>query len=71
VEWVKSTGLQPYLHRISDEEAKSAFLAEYESKLKGAYPELADGKVLLGYPRLFVVAVQKWRGHGKKEDGLK
>jgi trans-aconitate 2-methyltransferase len=59
VEWVKSTGLQPYLHRIGDETAKTAFLTEYEKKLKHAYPELADGKVLLGYPRLFVVAVRK------------
>jgi trans-aconitate 2-methyltransferase len=59
VEWVKSTGLQPYLHRIDDEGAKAEFLKEYERKLKDAYLELADGKVLLGYPRLFVVAARK------------
>jgi trans-aconitate 2-methyltransferase len=48
------------LHRIDDEEAKkAAFLVEYETKLKGAYPELSDGRVILGYPRLFVVAVRK------------
>jgi trans-aconitate 2-methyltransferase len=59
VEWVKGTGLQPYLNRIDDEGAKQAFLHEYEKALKEAYPRLADGKVLLGYPRLFVVAVRK------------
>ncbi|KAF2442408.1 S-adenosyl-L-methionine-dependent methyltransferase [Karstenula rhodostoma CBS 690.94] len=59
VEWVKGTGLQPYLQRIGDEGAKEAFLEEYERRLAEAYPELKDGKVLLGYPRLFVVAVRK------------
>ncbi|KAF1842824.1 S-adenosyl-L-methionine-dependent methyltransferase [Cucurbitaria berberidis CBS 394.84] len=59
VEWVKGTGLQPYLNRIDGEEAKSAFLGEYERRLKRAYLQLVDGKVLLGYPRLFVVAVRK------------
>lgn len=59
VEWVKGTGLQPYLHRIGDEGAKKAFLEEYERRLAEAYPGLKDGKVLLGYPRLFVVAVRK------------
>lgn len=59
VEWVKGTGLQPYLHRIGNEGAKRAFLEEYERRLAEAYPALRDGKVLLGYPRLFVVAVRK------------
>lgn len=59
VEWVKGTGLQPYLHRIGDEGAKGAFLDEYERRVGEAYPALGDGKVMLGYPRLFVVAVRK------------
>lgn len=59
VEWVKGTGLQPYLQMIEDEEAKKAFLDEYEKRLVRAYPALADGHVLLAYPRLFVVAVRK------------
>jgi trans-aconitate 2-methyltransferase len=60
VEWVKGTGLQPYLQRMGDDEdAKGAFLKEYERGLKDAYPALKDGKVMLGYPRLFVVAVRK------------
>ncbi|CAO2656502.1 Nn.00g053050.m01.CDS01 [Neocucurbitaria sp. VM-36] len=59
VEWVKGTGLQPFLNRIESEEAKRAFLEEYERRLREVYGVLADGKVLLGYPRLFVVAVRK------------
>jgi trans-aconitate 2-methyltransferase len=59
VEWVKGTGLQPYLERIEDESAKKAFLKEYEERLSEAYLALVDGKVILGYPRQFVVAVRK------------
>ena len=59
VEWVKGTGLQPFLHRMEDDGVKEAYLKEYERRLAEAYPSLADGKVLLGYPRLFVVAVRK------------
>ncbi|KAF1359582.1 S-adenosyl-L-methionine-dependent methyltransferase [Lizonia empirigonia] len=59
VEWVKGTGLQPYLQRIEDEEAKNAYLAEYERRLTDAYEGMVDGRVLLGYPRLFVLAVRK------------
>ncbi|KAF2663038.1 S-adenosyl-L-methionine-dependent methyltransferase [Lophiostoma macrostomum CBS 122681] len=59
VEWVRGTGLQPFLHRIEDEGAKGRFLEEYESRLKGEYRELKDGRVLLQYPRLFIVAVRK------------
>ncbi|USP76844.1 Trans-aconitate 2-methyltransferase [Curvularia clavata] len=59
VEWVKGTGLQPYLNRIEGENAKKAYLKEYERRLTEKYARLADGKVLLGYPRLFVVAVRK------------
>lgn len=59
VEWVKGTGLQPYMQRLGDEEARKSFLEAYEGRLKEAYPELVDGKVLLRYPRLFVLAVRK------------
>ena len=62
VEWVKGTGLMPYLERIGggeDEVAKAAFLKRYEEEVGEWYKERADGKVLLGYPRLFVVAVRK------------
>lgn len=59
VEWVKGTGLQPFLNLISDEEAKVAYLLKYEELLRKEYPELTDGKVMLNYPRFFIVAVRK------------
>ncbi|RMZ66922.1 trans-aconitate 2-methyltransferase [Pyrenophora seminiperda CCB06] len=59
VEWVKATGLQPFLNRIDDEAAKEAFLEEYKKRVEEGYPRLADGNVFLVYPRLFVVAVRK------------
>jgi len=60
VEWVKGTGLQPFLHRMEkDEDAKREYLDEYEKRLAEAYPKLNDGRVVLVYPRLFVVATRK------------
>ncbi|OAK93600.1 trans-aconitate 2-methyltransferase [Phaeosphaeriaceae sp. SRC1lsM3a] len=59
VEWVKGTGLQPFLNQIESEEGKKAYLEKYEEALKEHYPELKDGRVMLRYPRFFVVAVRK------------
>ncbi|KAL8377390.1 hypothetical protein RB595_008189 [Gaeumannomyces hyphopodioides] len=60
VEWVKGTGLMPYLNRIPEQGgARDAFLRAYEERLAELYPPLADGQVILRYPRLFVVAVRK------------
>ena len=35
---------------------RETFLAEYEARLEHAYPKRADGKRLLPFPRLFIVA---------------
>ena len=59
VAWVRSTGLQPFLHLLEgDEGAEEAFLREYERGLGEMYRPLGDGRVALGYRRLFVVAVR-------------
>ncbi|KAJ5814430.1 Trans-aconitate 2-methyltransferase [Penicillium pulvis] len=57
IEWVKGTGLRPYVDLLQPEE-KDAFLKEYLRRLKETYPSSVDGRVLLRYPRLFVVTVK-------------
>jgi trans-aconitate 2-methyltransferase len=57
VEWVKGTGLRPYIDPLS-EEHREQFLSSYLDRIKKVYPELHDGKVMLRYPRLFMVGVR-------------
>lgn len=55
VEFVRSTGLRPFLDALTEDE-RPAFLADYRARLVEAYPRRADGRVLLAFPRLFFVA---------------
>jgi len=55
VEWLKGTGLRPFLDPLEGSE-REAFLARYEEAIDKAYPAESDGTVLLPFPRLFVVA---------------
>ena len=55
VEWVRGTGLKPFVDPLPDAQRES-FLAEYESRIAQAYPPRADGRLLLAFPRLFIVA---------------
>lgn len=58
VEWFKGTALRPYLNRL-DADEQAAFLERYLDEISRAYPALADGTVLLPFPRLFLVAGPK------------
>ncbi len=55
VEWLKGTGLMPFLKPLSETE-KAAFLSSYKDELAKSYKAQADGAVLLAFPRLFIVA---------------
>jgi trans-aconitate 2-methyltransferase len=56
--WLKATGLRPYLDPLAEDERK-AFLALYVERLRAFYPERGAGKVLLRFPRLFLVATRR------------
>lgn len=55
VDWLRATGLRPFVDPLNDEQ-RAGFLAAYEQAIAQAYPVRADGRRLLAFPRLFVVA---------------
>jgi trans-aconitate 2-methyltransferase len=58
VEWVRGTGLRPFVDPLPGE-LKASYLAEYERRIATAYPPRADGQLLLAFPRMFIVARRK------------
>jgi len=57
VEWFKGSGLIPFLSPLTEEE-RARYLQQYLAEVAKAYPALADGSVLLPFPRLFIVATR-------------
>ena len=57
VEWVKGSGLRPWLDRAGPDH-RDGFLAAYRRRIEEAYPVLAGGGVLFRFPRLFIVAAR-------------
>jgi trans-aconitate 2-methyltransferase len=57
VDWVKGTGLRPYLDVLTPAE-RPHFLDAYTRGIDAAYPPRRDNQRLFSFPRLFVVAVR-------------
>jgi trans-aconitate 2-methyltransferase len=57
VEWFKGSSLRPYYAPLEGR-MREQFLATYTDEVKRAYPMRYDGKVMLKFPRLFIVAVR-------------
>jgi len=57
VEWFKGSALRPFLAPL-DAQEQGAFLLRYCAGIRSAYSALADGSMLLPFPRLFVVATR-------------
>ena len=57
VEWTRGSALKPLLDAL-DEPERSGFLAEYAARIARAYPRRPDGRTLLPFRRLFIVAVR-------------
>ena len=55
LQWMRGTGLRPVLEVLTDEAEKVAFLADYDARLRAAYPRTAVG-VLFPFRRIFCVA---------------
>lgn len=55
VEWVRGTGLRPFIDPLPPD-YRAGFLAEYERRIAMAYRPRADRRLLLAFPRLFIVA---------------
>jgi trans-aconitate 2-methyltransferase len=57
VEWFKGSSLRPFLAPL-DAATRETFIAQYADAIGLAYPARFDGKVMLKFPRLFIVAVR-------------
>src|SRR5262249_57559582 len=57
VEWFKGSALRPFLSPL-DEAMRAGFTADFTAGIAKAYPARFDRKVLLRFPRLFIVAVR-------------
>jgi trans-aconitate 2-methyltransferase len=57
VEWFKGSGLRPFLAPL-DPQMREAFVSKYTDEIRLAYAVRADGRVMLKFPRLFILAVR-------------
>lgn len=56
VDWHRGAALLPFLKVLPDDATRAEFVRDYLAAITPHYPPQADGKVLLSFRRLFVVA---------------
>lgn len=56
VDWMKGTGLRPYLDSLPEPAERDAFLADYRRRIERVLPRRPDGVTLLPFERLFIIA---------------
>jgi trans-aconitate 2-methyltransferase len=59
VDWMRGTGLRPYLDALPDPAEQAAFMDDYRQRLTTVLPARADGVTLFPFPRLFIVAQKR------------
>jgi trans-aconitate 2-methyltransferase len=57
VDWVRGTGLRPFVDALAPD-LQARYLTEYQRRIGQAYPVRTDGRLLLAFPRLFIVATR-------------
>lgn len=56
VEWIRGSTMRPFLEALPDEATSRRFEQRCLERFAEAFPRRKDGKILLPYPRVFVVA---------------
>jgi trans-aconitate 2-methyltransferase len=56
VDWIASTGLRPFLGALETEPERARFVRMLHDRVEESYPRRADGRVLMPFRRVFVVA---------------
>jgi trans-aconitate 2-methyltransferase len=54
--WMQGTALRPYLTALCDAPMREAYLSALLERLAEAFPRRPDGRTLLPFPRLFLIA---------------
>ena len=56
VDWIRGTGLRPFLESLRNDEQRERFVARLLQRVSVEYPRRADGSLLFPFRRLFFVA---------------
>ena len=61
VDWMRGTGLRPYLQALEGSGQEAGFLDAYRGRLASLFPIRPDRVTLLPFPRMFIVARRSLR----------